>query len=106
MRQSYCPHCRYDLAGLSRHGMCPECGKPYGFESSSLSTGQGPIARHGKWVSLVVLALMILLCGGAITISSQNRVTMLVVTLIVAALPAFGAFVYWWSDRADRRDRD
>ena len=106
MRHCSCQRCGYDLTGLSGSGACPECGRR--FDAGAVGPRSDdddphPLWRHGKWLALSVLAVVILLCGGALTIRAQSRGLMLVLTLVAAAVPVFGAWVYW---RAQRESPD
>ncbi len=108
MHSDSCHHCGYDLTGLSRQGRCPECGRPYDADSTYRSThrGEHPLSRYAAPIGLGALALLILVCGGLLSLAAKNPGGMVIITLFVAALPAFGAFAYWWSDRAERRGSD
>lgn len=111
MQTETCHHCGYDLTGLSGRGRCPECGKPY--DTGSLYRvrhRENPIARHITTIGFCVLALIVLICGGIFTLIVEEMggdwFPILMTTLVIAALPAFGAFAYWWSERQERRDSD
>ena len=108
MQNQACHHCGYDLTGLPTRGACPECGKVYDTQSvyRQRDRPEHPLLRHIKPIALGAMALMILMCGGLLSLAAQDRLGMIVATLVIAALPAFGAFVYWWSDRHERRGSD
>ena len=38
-----CPACGYDLRGLSRKGVCPECGVPYDLDLWHIYTRRPPL---------------------------------------------------------------
>lgn len=108
MQPARCHHCNYDLTGLQGRGVCPECGKSYhtGSLYRETQSEQNPLSRYAKPIALGALAIIILLCGGALAVSADHRLSAVLITLALAALPAFGAFVYWWSDRAEQRDSE
>lgn len=106
MYAEQCHKCGYELTGLASRGTCPECGEGYDTQSQYRTTqgSQHFISRHAAPIGLGMVAVLILICGGALSLVASNSVSLILVTLAVAGLPAFGAFVYWWSDRVDRRD--
>lgn len=98
----YCPHCGYDLTGLNAHGSCPECGKGFS-PSSAIQSGTFGM-RYGKAIALGITALCIVLLGGVVAAFVDDKVGAVLLALVIAALPAFGAFVYWWAQRQDERE--
>ena len=99
---SVCPHCGYDLTGLSKVGSCPECGSGFG-PSTTVQHGTY-LMRYGKVWVFASIALAILVIGGLISIFMKDKVGGVLLTLVLAALPAFAAFVYWWAQRQDERE--
>ncbi len=67
----HCLRCGYDLTGLPETSKCPECGNPYSTRSllgvkvpePGYSKGE-KLFRRVRTISLVMLALTLLTCGG------------------------------------------
>lgn len=70
----HCDRCRYDLAGLPDVGQCPECGNPYSIRAMlGVVVPEPGYAQGERWARrfrtlfLIVLALMMLSCGGLLS---------------------------------------
>ena len=108
LTECVCPACRYDLTGLPRQGVCPECGK--GYDELTVHPKidlPGPlevIVRFG-WPLLIV----------ALGIASMPAGNCFVVTMGVIMVPFNGFIQHWsmlerhvpaaWSDRPFRERR-
>lgn len=108
MSSDTCHHCDYDLMGLPSAGQCPECGQTYDKASlyRAVHANEPVLARHIGWISLAVFTGIILICGGMLSIKADNTWGAIALTLIIAGVPGFGAFTYWWSARQEKRDAD
>ncbi|MBX2850831.1 MAG: hypothetical protein KTR15_03685 [Phycisphaeraceae bacterium] len=103
-----CHHCDYDLVGLPSQGTCPECGEAYDKHSlyRAARAREPAFIRNIKWITLASFTLMILICGGVLSIRAEKPWGAIIVTLIVASVSGFGTFAYWWSERQERRASD
>ena len=103
-----CHHCGYELTGLADRGHCPECGKPY--DKHSVYRGQQatepPFMRHMRWAGLAAFALMVLMCGGFLSFKSGWSVGVIGLTLVVAGVAGFGSYVYWSTERQEKRESE
>lgn len=101
-----CHQCGYDLTGLPRRGVCPECGRRYdtAVRSHGHARHEPFLLRHIKPIGLGAFALFILVCGGALSLASDKPMGVVMLTLVIAAVPAFGAFVYWWAGRQEEHE--
>lgn len=91
--------------GLPGKGRCPECGELYDKHSiyRSVRRREPAFMKHIKWVTLAVFTLLVLVCGGALSIQAPNPWGAVAITVIVAGVSGFGAFAYWWAEREERR---
>lgn len=107
MHQS-CHHCDYDLIGLPDKGHCPECGQAYDKHSvyRSIQSHEPAFLRHIKWGVLAGFTLIVLLCGGVLSVKADNPWGPIAVSLFIAGISGFGAFAYWWADRQEKRESD
>lgn len=103
-----CHHCDYDLIGLPDKGTCPECGQFYDKHSlyRAAQSREPAFVRHLKWGLLAAFTLMVLICGGVLSVKTENTLGVVVVTLIIASVSGFGAFAYWWAARQEKRESD
>jgi len=98
-----CPICGYELTGLAAKGTCPECGRYYDLNRPSTFLRQGPAwMRYGKSIFLGLVALGIVIVGLPLSFYAKSHFGGLMLTLIIAFVPAFGAFSYWWAERKER----
>ena len=106
MQSTQCHHCGYDLTGLNPGGDCPECGKRY----DKLSRYQvshrpvHPIVRYWKAIFLAVVTFLILVGGGLLSLLASKPIGLILLTIVVAALPAFGAVVYALAELKEHRE--
>ncbi len=100
-----CHNCGYDLMGLPNRGKCPECGEPYDKLSlyRAAKAKEPAFVRHIAWITLAILTLLVLVCGGALSTQADNPWGAIAITVIVAGVTGFGAFAYWWAERSERR---
>lgn len=103
-----CHHCNYELMGLPDKGTCPECGQAYDKHSvyRAVYAKESAWTRHLTWITLAAITLMVLICGGLLSIKATNTVGAAVVTFMIASVSGFGAFTYWWAQRQERREAD
>ncbi|MEM6504821.1 MAG: hypothetical protein AAF711_05095 [Planctomycetota bacterium] len=103
-----CHDCGYDLTGLPPQGECPECGTRYDIHSIYRATQahEPAFVKHVKWVALTAFTVMVLVCGGALSIQSDRPLGVVALTLIIAGVSGFGAFTYWWVMRQERQGAD
>ena len=103
-----CHHCNYDLVGLPNQGTCPECGEKYDKLSlyRAAKAREPAFVRHIKWLTLAAFTVIVLICGGLLSLKATNTLGAIVITLIIAVVSGFGAFAYWWVEREERRGSD
>ena len=101
-----CHQCGYELTGLADRGSCPECGEAYDVHSVYRAHQQREpaILRHLKWLMLASFTLMVLICGGVLSINAERPWGAVALTLIVASVSGFGSFTYWWIARQEKRE--
>ena len=49
-------------------------------------------------------ALMVLMCGGVLSIQADRPWGVIALTLIVAGVSGFGSFTYWWIARKEKSE--
>ena len=103
-----CHHCGYDLMGLPNQGRCPECGEVYDKHSlyRAAKAKEPAFVRHITSITLAIISLSVLICGGALSFQATNRWAAITVTVVIAGVAGFGAFAYFWSERQERRASD
>ncbi len=108
MHPAHCHHCNYDLTGLPAQGRCPECGKPFNTQSyyRQQHRSDHPLMRYLRSIVLAGIALAIVLFGSLLSIAADHPLRAVVITLVIAAVPAFGALVYWRSELDEQRKSD
>jgi hypothetical protein len=97
-----CSKCQYELVGLPPAGVCPECGARY-----NMTTGQGVsnpadiyrgerLFARVRTISLAVIAVLILGCGGVLGVALGNQKPFAIAALLGAVffLAALTSFVY------------
>ncbi len=91
--------CGYDLAGLSLHGYCPECGLHFNIGSGEglVPTGKARLQRNSDLIIrllgaifLATVALMVLVCGGVSMLLSADPLPVLITAVLVALVLGFG----------------
>lgn len=100
-----CDQCGYDLTGLPRQGNCPECGQCY-----DLATGRGVSApsRLGRslhadrlrTLGCAALALLVLVCGGALALLAKHPLEVIGFVGLVAILFALAALTSYFYESA------
>ena len=90
-----CLNCGYNLTGLRKAGVCPECGKAFDTRASShhrlLDTARSYRRRSRLWASV---AAGIVLLGALITLLDGVSPATLVFMLIFAGVSGLGAVAY------------
>lgn len=101
--QGDCPHCGYDRTGLPLDAACPECG---GRRDAAVAHRSDTfLMRYGKAIIFGSIAAGLLFSGLVIAAMVEDKVVVMLLTLVMSAVPGFGAFVYWWSEWKDERER-
>lgn len=98
MNERYCDSCGYELLGLPMRGKCPECGEPFGV-SGSVARKEPLLVRHGFSIGIGILAVMILTCGGVLSIWSTKPLNLIVTTLCVAGVFGGGAVLLYLGEK-------
>lgn len=104
MQMQNCHHCGYDLTGLSAQGNCPECGNDFNVQSKYRPPSPlHPVVRYIKVICFSVIAAVIFLIGAALSMTADRPLGGLLLTLVITALPAMGAWVYWLEARREEK---
>ena len=93
-----CNKCGYELLGLPNRGECPECGSSFDKElrrgvTDASDTNRGDrIVRRVRTISIAVMAVFIVACGGFFQMLAPHSKS-LAVGLVVGAVVVLGAVV-------------
>lgn len=98
MQHRYCEHCDYELIGLGMTGKCPECGEPFGYGVSRDRT-EPLLVRHGFSIGLAVLTLLILGCGGLLSLWSTKPMHLIATVLAVCVVFGGGAVMVFLTEK-------
>ena len=102
MNERYCDHCGYELIGLPSRGRCPECGEAFGV-GGSVVRKEPLLVRHGFSIGVGVLAVMILVCGGVLSIWSTKPMPLIATTLAVSVVFGGGAVLVYLTEKKNAR---
>lgn len=108
MKQGVCQQCGYELVGLGERGTCPECGRAFDLDTVYRDSNQPehPLVRYSAAIFWGALALFVLVCGAVLAALVDDPLGAVLLTLLIAGLAGFGSFAYWWSERAEQRERE
>jgi len=108
----FCAGCGYDLSGLRVAGQCPECGKAFdkvkgeGVAGGGANAGEkyrrgDRLAARLRTIFLGLAALLVMACGGLLSLGLENWPSVLAVAGLVALVLLMGAVTsYLYEDEA------
>ena len=85
-----CADCKYNLAGLPRGGVCPECGGKWRKFSAGIDTGVPPVKSIMLWATPLLVGL---LTSGMMAVISKIPAPDNALGTVANALPFLGAGV-------------
>ena len=94
----HCENCEYELIGLGMTGKCPECGEAFGY-GASRDRPEPLMVRHGFSIGLGVFTLLILCCGGLLSIWSTKPMHLIATVLAVCAVFGGGAVMVFLTEK-------
>lgn len=90
-----CPACGYDLRGLSRKGVCPECGVPYDLEVWHIYTRRPPFGFGLAVMPPLVAILLSPVCFAARSWVEPQIAFPLLIVYIALAWVVADLLAYW-----------